>query len=1107
MVFAAGLLVVVLIEDVIQPRLDHTASGLLWRLADPVLLALAAGLALYLMVLRPLRSQQAKFKSILDTLSEGVALNEVVLNAKGEMVDYRILEVNAAFYTTADFVQGDVVGQLATKLYGMDVETIGTFWRAHKGSSKEMKSEVVSPISGKCFSVSTSPIFDGKFVTSFSDITERKQQEEDSRQLAMEMEIILRNALVGIVHLRKRTIVSCNRRLEEIFGYEKGELVGQTTERLYASHEIFVGVGERAYADLANNNSYNEELMLRKKDGSLFSGALTGCAIDPACPHDGSIWIYADISERRKAELALKESRERFDLAVRGSSDGIWDWNIETGETYVSDRWWEMLGYRPGEISFGPKGWSSWIHPDDRVLAISQLREHLKTRKPYSSEYRMTLKNGEYRWFLNRGQAIWNAEGRAVRIAGSTSEITERKKSDERLHAFLENSAVIAWMKDAEGRYVFVSDNFLKRFGFSSEEVMGKSDEEVWPSATAAQIQGRDAEVLGTGKNIEMVELVTEADGRRSWWLKHKFLFSSSAGGRYVGGLGVDITEGKIAEEQLRKLSLAVEQSPESVVITNLDAEIEYVNEAFVQKTGYSRAEVMGKNPRILHSDKTPPETFAAMWKAMAQGQPWKGDFHNRRKDGSDYIEHAIVTPIRQPDGTVTHYVAVKEDITSRKASEDQINTLAFYDPLTNLPNRRLLLDRLKQALASSARNKRYGALLFIDLDNFKTLNDTLGHDIGDLLLLQVAQRLTTCVRVGDTVARLGGDEFVVMLEDLSEHVEESAAQTKTVGEKILSTLNQSYQLAIYSHHSTPSIGVTLFSDQQETIDELLKRADLAMYQAKAAGRNTLRFFDPEMQAVVTARAALEADLREAVLKDQFLLHYQAQVVGEGRVTGVEVLLRWQHPQRGMVSPGDFIPLAEDTGLILSIGHWVLQTACGQLAVWAGRPEMAHLTIAVNVSARQFHHEDFVDQVQATLDQTGANPQRLKLELTESLLVDDVESVIAKMSALKMRGVGFSMDDFGTGYSSLSYLKRLPLDQLKIDQGFVRDILTDANDAAIAKMVVVLAESLGLSVIAEGVEIEAQRDFLARHGCHAYQGYLFSRPLPLVQFEEFALKI
>ncbi len=485
----------------------------------------------------------------------------------------------------------------------------------------------------------------------------------------------------------------------------------------------------------------------------------------------------------------------------------------------------------------------------------------------------------------------------------------------------------------------------------------------------------------------------------------------------------------------------------------------------------------------------------------LAEGQQ-TFDWLARRLDGSQFWVEVKLQHTRI--GTAERIIALVRDITERKKAEEEINNLAFYDPLTGLPNRRLLLDRLEHALASSARNERYGALLFIDLDNFKTLNDTLGHDIGDLLLQQVSQRLFTCVREGDTVARLGGDEFVVMLENLSDDMRKSATQTEIVGEKILATLNQRYHLASHVHHSTPSIGVTLFANHQVTLDELLKRADLAMYQAKAAGRNTLRFYDPEMQAVVSTRAALEADLREAVLKDQFQLYYQAQVVGEGRLTGVEALIRWPHPQRGMVSPAEFIPLAEDTGLILPIGLWVLKTACTQLAAWAAQPEMAHLTVSVNVSARQFHHRDFVDQVLAVLEHTGANPKMLKLELTESLLVDDVAEIIANMTLLKAKGVCFSLDDFGTGYSSLSYLKRLPLDQLKIDQSFVRNILTDPNDAAIAKMVIVLAESLGLSVIAEGVEITAQRDFLARQGCHAYQGYLFSRPLPLAAFEEFA---
>ncbi len=462
------------------------------------------------------------------------------------------------------------------------------------------------------------------------------------------------------------------------------------------------------------------------------------------------------------------------------------------------------------------------------------------------------------------------------------------------------------------------------------------------------------------------------------------------------------------------------------------------------------------------------------------------------------------ITTVKDDSGSPTHYVACFIDITLRKAAEEQINSLAFYDPLTLLPNRRLMGDRLKQALASSARSEKYGALLFIDLDNFKVTNDTLGHTVGDLMLQEVGQRLVTCVREGDTVARLGGDEFVLMLEGLSGNRRESAAQAKSVGEKVLATISQPYLLAGHHCRSTPSIGVTLFTDHMETSDELLKRADLAMYEAKKAGRNTLRFFDPEMQAAVATRAALEADLRNAVLCDQFKLFYQAQVDGEGILTGVEALVRWIHPERGLVPPRDFIGLAEETGLILPLGHWVLQAACAQLTNWSLRPEMSQLAISVNVSAHQFRQKEFVEQVLAVIARTGANPRRLKIELTESLLVDDVEAVIAKMTELKANGVGFSLDDFGTGYSSLSYLKRLPLDQLKIDQSFVRDILVDPNDAAIAKMVIVLAESLGLTVIAEGVETQAQRDFLAGQGCHAYQGYLFSRPIPIEEFEIFA---
>ena len=681
--------------------------------------------------------------------------------------------------------------------------------------------------------------------------------------------------------------------------------------------------------------------------------------------------------------------------------------------------------------------------------------------------------------------------------------------TNKRLNALIEAIPDAIFFKDGESRWLITNEPAKQLFQLHDVAWQNRTEMELadlHPEFRAAHevCLVDDERAWEAGKLTLFSETVVGKDGKLIDFEVRKVPVFDKQGLRHaLVTIGRDITARKQDEAKLRKLSQAVEQSPESIVITNMDAEIEYVNAAFVQKTGYTREEAIGKNPRILNSGKTPPETFASLWDTVARGLPWNGEFHNRRKDGSEYIEHAVIAPLREADGSITHYVAVKEDITARKVAEDEINTLAFYDPLTGLPNRRLLIDRLTQALASCTRSKRECALLFIDLDNFKTLNDTLGHDIGDMLLKQVAQRLSSCVRHSDSVARLGGDEFVVMLEDLSENSPEAAAQAKIVGEKILAMLNQPYQLASYAHHSTPSIGVTLFSNRQDTSDDLLKQADLAMYQAKAAGRNTLRFFDPEMQAVIMAHAALEVDLRDGLVKDQFLLYYQAQVIGEGRLTGVEVLLRWKHPERGMVSPTEFIQLAEETGLILQLGHWVLQSACRQMAIWASRPDLAHLTVAVNVSTRQFRTPTFVEEVLAIIAHNGINPQRLKLELTESLLADDVEDVIAKMTALKLKGVGFSLDDFGTGYSSLSYLKRLPLDQLKIDQSFVRDILTDPDDAAIAKMVIALAESMGLSVIAEGVEIEAQREFLARHGCHAFQGYLFSRPLPLKDFEEY----
>lgn len=503
-----------------------------------------------------------------------------------------------------------------------------------------------------------------------------------------------------------------------------------------------------------------------------------------------------------------------------------------------------------------------------------------------------------------------------------------------------------------------------------------------------------------------------------------------------------------------------------------------------------------------LHPDDK-DRVLSTVQEYFAGKQPnYAVEFRMRCKDGSwKWILARGKLVSRDAEGKPLRIIGMHTDITDRKAAEDEIQYLAFYDSLTHLPNRRLLLDRLKQALATSSRSGQSGALLFLDLDNFKNLNDTLGHEIGDLLLKQVAQRLAACLRESDTVARLGGDEFVVMLEDMGEQDIEAAAQTEVVGKKILAALAQHYQLATHEYRNTVSIGATLFKGQLHTMEELLKQSDIAMYQAKMAGRNTLRFFDPKMQDTINTRVSLEDDLRKALANKQLHLYYQIQMDSVKGPLGAEALIRWIHPERGLVSPAQFIPLAEETGLILAIGQWVLETACAQLKKWQQNPQARHLMLAINVSAKQFRHADFVAQVMGALQRHGVDPALLKLELTESLLLDDIEKIIATMNALTSLGVQLSLDDFGTGYSSLQYLKRLPLDQLKIDQSFVQDIEADNDDKAIVHTIIAMARNLNLDVIAEGVENEEQRKILLDSGCTHCQGYLFSKPVPIEQFD------
>lgn len=631
------------------------------------------------------------------------------------------------------------------------------------------------------------------------------------------------------------------------------------------------------------------------------------------------------------------------------------------------------------------------------------------------------------------------------------------------------------------------------------EEFLGKKFTEFLSADVNQIIIDAMAEAEAMGLSEGKCYTLNLPDGRHEFELSVSRKAEQQDGITHFVLLSRDITERRHAEEELRVAATAFE-AREAMMVTDADSVILRVNKAFCDSTGYSAEEVIGKTPRILDSGHHDEAFYSDMWLKITTEGNWKGEIWNRRHNGDIFPEWLTITAVKDQRGNITHFVSTLTDISERKEIEARINNLAFFDPLTQLPNRRLLQDRLEHAIATSLRQQTFGALLFIDLDDFKTLNDNRGHHFGDMLLIAVADRLRLAVRAQDTVARLGGDEFLVVLEGLDKERDEAAAQAQYVTEKILKVLNQPYHLDDQDYFITPSIGICLFGNRQEFINELMKQADQAMYHAKAAGRNTFRFFDPEMQAVTAQRFSLQHEIREALLQQQFQLYYQPQVNQHGAVDGVEALIRWMHPERGMVSPMDFIPIAEESGLIIPMGQWIVETACRQLVNWQSSPLTAGLTISINVSARQFQHPQFVEQLLEAIAITGANPAKLKLELTESMLVANPQEIITKMDELIVHGINFSLDDFGTGYSSLSYLKRLPINELKIDKSFVNDILTDPNDAAIARMIIRLAQSMELTVIAEGVETREQRDWLEQEGCFKYQGYYFAKPMPAAKF-------
>ncbi|MCK8515610.1 EAL domain-containing protein [Methylonatrum kenyense] len=889
----------------------------------------------------------------------------------------------------------------------------------------------------------------------------------------------------------------------------------------------------------------------------------TVSSLDPAGPAAaGFLVVVQDITDQKTKEEALRQSEQRFRDIVDTANGIVWEADAGFQFTFISRQAETMLGY-PREAWKSKDFWVEHMHPEDRLWAPAYCASESRALRPHDFEYRFIAADGAVRWLRDLVTVVAE-DGQPKWLRGIMVDITEQREAQDVLAFQQRFQGLVAQISTqlinaGDTSFEATLQDVLRQLGefFAVDRCyIAEYDDEAGTTALLCEwcapgvaVQATELQQFRTDDfpwweaRVRAFEPISIADVRalpEEAYPERAALLSRNVRAlvslplisreRVFGYMNLDILrsdeplpehqitllrvvasaiagaiERNAAEQTLRIAATAFE-SQEGMFVMDSARRILQANRAFTQLTGYSADDLVGNHAEALRSPRQSRRFYDAVWAKIRRDGAWQGEMWFRRQSGEEFLAWVTMTAVNGADALNTHYVGTLNDITQRKAAEEEIEYLAFFDSLTQLPNRSLLLDRMRKALSVSARTGRGGALLFIDLDNFKLLNDTLGHPMGDLFLQHVARRLRRCIRANDTLARLGGDEFVVMLENLSEEPGEAVEEALGVARGIRESLSRPYDLIGREQNATSSIGVAMFEHPAAGIEELMKRADLAMYQAKAEGRDTIRFFDPKLQASVMERADLETEMHQALREQQYLLHYQPKVDHQGRVTGAEALVRWQHPSRGLVGPGAFVPVAEEIGLILPIGTWVIREACLQLSLWQKDPQMAPLDISVNISARQFKQPGFVDDVLEALKETGADPRRLVLEITESLLLEDLGDIVRKMERLKRHGVGFSLDDFGTGYSSLVYLKRLPLDQLKIDYSFVRDALVDPNDAAIIHTIMSLGESLEIAVIAEGVETEEQHAWLAGLGCQAFQGYLFGAPVPADELFPFAAK-
>ena len=795
---------------------------------------------------------------------------------------------------------------------------------------------------------------------------------------------------------------------------------------------------------------------------------------------------------------ALKESEALLGSIIANSPLGISITSPVGRMVRVNKAFCGLLGYSREELE--RLNFRDITHPDDLAASVAGTRMLLDGEIPFfRMEKRYVRKDGKPVWAQLTSSLLKDEQDDVKYFISQIEDISERRQAEKtsrdaaaRYRTLLGATSDGFWAVELDsGKLAEVNESYARMSGFSIDELLSMGVADIEASEKPEDVAEHILKVVREGNDL--FESRHRTKGGALIDVEVSVIYEPES--NHIVCFIRDITERKFAENQLRLFARVFENSGEGILITDSENRIEKVNLAFTRLTGYFPEDVIGRNPRILSSGQQSREFYEAMWARLLREGFWQGEITDRRKNGDIYPKWLSISVIRNERGEIVNFIGSFSDIAELKHAEMEIEKLAYHDPLTALPNRFSLLAKLEQAIAKSRRDRNRLALMFIDLDRFKIINDTLGHHIGDMLIAQVGSRLRGSVRESDVVARLGGDEFVVLIAEIP-----SPMEAGLVAEKILKDLSQAYIIDGFSLFTSPSIGISFFPEDGDNMNAILKNADAAMYQAKSEGGNGFRYFDSSMTKKSAERLSLENGLRNALEKEEFELHYQPQVTAEGRIVGLEALIRWRHPELGLISPDRFIPIAEETGIILAMGKWVLRTACGQMQQWMDAG-FAPMRMAVNVSSQEFLQKDFPEFVLAIIRETGIRPEQVELEVTESAAMSQPEKIIGIMHALKAGSLRLSIDDFGTGYSSLAYLKLFPIDQIKIDRSFITDMAVDSNDMAITVSTMGLAGKLGLEVVAEGVESRHQSDILFSHGCDLIQGYVFSRPLPPGEIE------